>query len=258
MTLAQSHFRARDDDVPLNSPIFTFALDRGWTQSADRVLRVRFEIDETADAADTVTGQLEASLNGGSYFNVTATSGTVQAAVSEHFGGVAAIVLTEDVIQASPRAFKAGTGCYDGLADSVALDGQHTEIEYALRVLGDDVASGGTVALRVADLDSYDQTPSILVSTYSDRDRVRLMIGDTDSTDPKLTDAEIQRHVAAWPDNLDLAAAGAAEAIAAEYAAGYNFASDGQTFNRRERHTHYINLARELRRRGGTFAWPRS
>jgi hypothetical protein len=90
----------------------------------------------------------------------------------------------------------------------------------------------------------------------SDRDRVRLKIGDTDSTDPLLSDDEVDVYTRAWPGNVDLAAADAAEAIAAKFSRSFNFATDGQTFNRRERVLHYMDLSSRLRKRGGAMIWP--
>lgn len=88
-------------------------------------------------------------------------------------------------------------------------------------------------------------------------DKVRLKVGDTDMTDPLLTDDEVLTHIAAWPDNADLAAADAAEAIAARFARDYSFqTATGQRFDRRERVAHYMGLAETLRKRGGTFVWP--
>lgn len=88
-----------------------------------------------------------------------------------------------------------------------------------------------------------------------DLDLVRLRIGDTNSADPLLYDEEINVYLTAWPDNVDFAAAGCCEAIAAKYARDFNFAADGQSFNRRERVEHYMNLAASFRR-SGYLIWP--
>lgn len=78
-----------------------------------------------------------------------------------------------------------------------------------------------------------------------DTDKVRLMIGDTDSSDWLLSDDEVDFFVSECP-NLNIAAAAAAEAIAAKFARGYNFTTDGQSFNRSERVEHYLQLAQNL------------
>jgi hypothetical protein len=101
----------------------------------------------------------------------------------------------------------------------------------------------------------------------SDRDRVRLAIGDTDSTDPLLTDDEVddflsQRYVvdttAGTVYNTVAAAADAAGAIAAKYARDFNFAEDGQRFDRAQRVGHYQALERHLRNRQGGVSVPSS
>jgi hypothetical protein len=58
--------------------------------------------------------------------------------------------------------------------------------------------------------------------TSGDRDKVRFLIQDTDSTDPHLQDAEITYLLSVWT-NVYAAAAYAAEAIAAKYAHKTNY-----------------------------------
>lgn len=246
MALTQAGFRGRSDTAELNSHVFTHEPDSYWTQGFDQ-FRVRFVVD----GSGTTPGQLEFSTTGTSaWANVTDTSGTVQAARSDHYseGDATTNVLTDS------DSFVAGYADEeDGAAGSVVLASEHTELEFCASFVAQDVTAGGTVYLRVADLDTYSRTPQVVIG-LSARDRVRLKIGDTDGD--KLTNAQVDQCLADWPQNIDLAAANAAEAIAALYAEGYNFASDGQSFNRRERFTHYTNLAADLRRRGGTYSWP--
>jgi|GEM_PF-3482973 len=249
MTLVQSHFKGRGDSRTLNSPSFYHPVDSGWTQLVDTTFRVRFEVDETGAVAETFDGQIEANLNGGSWFEVSNTSGTVTAALSEHFLDGDA---TSNVILGSALPFVSGTGSTSGAASAVALNGQHTEVEYALRLVG--VASGGTIGLRVAGADIYANEVSLVALSVTDRDLVRLKVGDTDSE--LLTNSEIDTYLAAWPGNVELAAADAAEAVAAKYSRDFNFSTDGQAFNRRERVAHYMDLAKTLRSRGGQFVWP--
>ena len=90
----------------------------------------------------------------------------------------------------------------------------------------------------------------------SDLDRVRLKIGDTDTENALLVDEEIEAFIDAWPNNIEMAAADSADAIAAKFSRGFNFSTDGQSFNRRERVEHYTDLAKRLRSRGGVFVWP--
>lgn len=248
MALTQTAFRGRGDTEPLNSHAFTYEPNTYWTQGPS-AFRVRFGID----GSGTTPGQLEFSTTGtSSWANVTDTSGTVQAARSSQFTEGAA---TLNVLSDS-NSFTGGFGDEeDGVAGTVTLSSEHTEVEYCLTFVQQDVTAGGTVYLRVNGLDTYSRTPQVVVG-LSARERVRLRIGDTDSTAYKLTNAQVDQCVADWPTNVELAAANAAEAIAALYAEGYNFASDGQSFNRRERFEHYTRLAADLRKRGGTYAWP--
>ena len=250
MTTVQSHFQGRGDSQTLNSSVFDHDLDSSWTQTTDRTFRVRFEIEETAGAATPLAGTLEASYGGGSFFPVTATSGTVVASSSAHFLDADQ---TTDVLSGSGRTFTVGSGSEAGTFTAVSVNDSHTELEFGVRLLAAGVASGGTVALRVGGLDTYAQYPSLIVSDFSTRDRVRLKIGDTDASTVKLSDAEIDQYVSEWPDNVDLAAANAAEGIAASYADGFDFAEDSQTFNRSQRVEHYMTLAEQLRRRGGVL-----
>lgn len=247
MTLVQAHFRGRGDHEALNSATFDYDPDTSWTQQTGKPFRVRFEVQETSGSADTIGGTLEASVDGGAYFPVTTTSGTVTAAYSEHFDDEDT---TSQVIGRGTTAFTAGEGSQDGLVASISLAGAVTEVEYAIKV-----SQGGTIVLRVADLDTYAEFPTLLAVATSDLDLVRLRCGDNDATDELLTDAEINAFIAAWPDNLNLAAANAAEAIAAKFARDFNFSADGQTFNRRERVLHYMELAEKLRR-AGFLVWP--
>jgi hypothetical protein len=89
--------------------------------------------------------------------------------------------------------------------------------------------------------------------TFGTVDIIRLQIGDTDAAAPKLSDAEIQQCIDAWPDNTDLAAANAAEAIAATFADRFDFQTDRQVFNRSAQYEHYVALAGILRSRGGAL-----
>jgi hypothetical protein len=98
----------------------------------------------------------------------------------------------------------------------------------------------------------------------TDRDKVRLLVGDTDQTDPLLYDDEVdaclaQRVVETTSGttyNLIAAAADAAGAIAAKFARDFNFSEDGQNFQRAQRVGHYQSLEQSLRSRQGGFSMP--
>lgn len=100
-----------------------------------------------------------------------------------------------------------------------------------------------------------------MASLTTDLDRVRLLIGDTDVTDPILSDVEVNTCIdnrqiydsrtEAWLTNVYAAAADAAAACAAHFARQFNFAEDAQRFDRAQKHAHYLALERNLRSRAG-------
>lgn len=99
----------------------------------------------------------------------------------------------------------------------------------------------------------------------SDLDNVRLLIGDTDENDPLLSDTEVEEFIARrqiensdgeFVANIPAAAADAAGAIAAKFARQFNFAEDGQRFDRAQKHGHYLALEEKLRRRQGGISAP--
>lgn len=247
MSLTQTIFAGRNDDCPLNVDAFSFAPDTNWTQRSGVPFRVRFGVSGTG----TVGGTLEFSTDGTAFTPVSDLSGTVQAARSTYYADGASTT----AVLSNPDDFVTGSADEDsGVVEEITLDSEHTEVEYCVRLIPGDTSAGGTITLRVAGVDTYTRKPALTVS-ISALDQIRVKVGDTDMNDPLLTDAEISAHIAAWPNNLSLAAANAADAIAAKYARGFNFSTDGQTFNRRERFLHYMELAQSLRR-GGYLVWP--
>jgi hypothetical protein len=93
----------------------------------------------------------------------------------------------------------------------------------------------------------------------SDLDTIRLLVGDTETGDAILADADYEDFIARQQlqtsggtvTNINAAAADAAGAIAAKFARDYDFTTDGQTFSRSQRIGHYMSLERELRNRSG-------
>ena len=85
--------------------------------------------------------------------------------------------------------------------------------------------------------------------TGSSRDALRLAVGDTIENDPRLSDEEVGHFLSLYPESLDLAAAKAAEAIAARYssmAVSYVGDLDNSPHLKAE---YYLKLARQLRSR---------
>lgn len=98
----------------------------------------------------------------------------------------------------------------------------------------------------------------------TDRDKVRLLIGDTDETDPLLYDDEIdfaldERKLvttAGTTYNVYAAAADSAGAIAAKFSREFNFREDQQGFDRAQKVSHYRTLEDQLRKRAGGQSIP--
>jgi hypothetical protein len=83
----------------------------------------------------------------------------------------------------------------------------------------------------------------------SSKDALRLAVGDTNQEDPRLSDEEVEHFLSLYPDKVNLAAADAAEAIAARYssmAVSYVGDLDNSPHLKAE---YYLKLARQLRSR---------
>lgn len=89
---------------------------------------------------------------------------------------------------------------------------------------------------------AYDEPPS------TDKDRVRLTIGDT-SSDPFLTDAEIRYFLSENNDNVLEAAIHSAEAIAAQLAPEVNYQASTLRQEAAQAFEHFNRVADRLRER---------
>lgn len=96
--------------------------------------------------------------------------------------------------------------------------------------------------------------------TDPNRDIVRLLIGDTDTADQLLADADLdallaRRYVVGASGgtsyNATAAAADACGAISAKFARQFDFTEDGASFARAQRVAHYREQERVLRNRAG-------
>ncbi len=92
--------------------------------------------------------------------------------------------------------------------------------------------------------------PAITDST----EKVRLLIGDTDSSDQLLSDDQIDFFLTERGDNYVLAAADAAEAVAAKFSSAYDFTTDEQSFKRSQVAAQFLALAAKLRLRASNSA----
>ena len=92
----------------------------------------------------------------------------------------------------------------------------------------------------------------------SDRDAVRLAIGDTDTTDQQLQDSEIDYFLGIFgttgSGRVIPAAARACDGLAAKYARQVDTTNQGLSVDASKRYAHYTALAQSLRREGLTIA----
>jgi hypothetical protein len=85
----------------------------------------------------------------------------------------------------------------------------------------------------------------------TDLEKVRLEIGDTDSSSALFTDEEITVKLDARAGNVLLTAADLLDILANRFAQEYDFATDGQSFKRGSRSAAYAARARDCRNRAG-------
>ena len=92
----------------------------------------------------------------------------------------------------------------------------------------------------------------------SDRDAVRLTIGDTDTSDQQLQDSEVNYYLGLYGDSgsgrVLPASIRACEAIAARYARQADTTNQGLSVGASKRHAHYLELAQTLRLESQTVA----
>jgi hypothetical protein len=100
---------------------------------------------------------------------------------------------------------------------------------------------------------------SYTAGSTSDRDRIRLEIGDTDSDRALYEDAELDDFLAQEGDSVMGASARACEVLAIRFARDYSFSADGGSFQKNQVTMMYQKLARRLRNRarGTTVVVPR-
>ena len=79
--------------------------------------------------------------------------------------------------------------------------------------------------------------------------KVRLEIGDTDSTAALFTDEELQVYIDSRGSSVLLAAADACDQLATRYGRAYDFETDGQKFARSQASKAYADRAKQLRAR---------
>lgn len=128
-----------------------------WDTKGNYVIRVRFEIDETAGGSTNQSFTLEYRHNGGTWTTIgTATS------VARLYDGTATDgTATNNIISGSSRSFLAGeykdTGATTG---NISFSGnQHTEIDWSVELVDGDLAENDTVEFRVNEPTTHLATP---------------------------------------------------------------------------------------------------
>lgn len=81
--------------------------------------------------------------------------------------------------------------------------------------------------------------------------KVRLQVGDTDSTAALFTDAEVQVYLDQRADNILQTAADLCEVLATRFSREFDFETDRQKFSRSQRQKMYAEMAATLRVRAG-------
>lgn len=89
----------------------------------------------------------------------------------------------------------------------------------------------------------------------TDLDKVRLLIGDTDTTQQQLTDEELNFFISE-EETLHTAAAAACRALASKYARKVHREVGDLKLYAEQMYQHYLDLAKELSVRGSSYAVP--
>jgi len=159
---SQVGFRGRSGDTVTLNDNTTWAANQNtnWSQDVDTTFRIRLEVEEQNNKSQVIAGTIEYRLNGGSWVQVTTTSSVLKAVASSQFNDGDA---TTNVLTASAKTFTAGEGTEDAIPTNVGLQNTHLEHEYALQIVGADVANNNTIEVRLIGINNYAVTPSITV-----------------------------------------------------------------------------------------------
>lgn len=160
--VVQTAFRFRNDDGSETAATWKAAENTNVaSQATGTNFRVRLEVVENAGGTGSAGGQLQVSLNGGTFQSVTSSSTVVKAVTSANVTDGTA---TTNQLTTATQTFTAGTVSTDGLATAVSLTSQQTEFEYVVQIVDGDVANADTIDFRVSGLNSYSQTGRVTVT----------------------------------------------------------------------------------------------
>ena len=161
--VTQDAFRGRNDDGSESAASWIDLLNYDWTQPVDTTFRLRFNITESNGKNITGENTIYASYNGGTYFEVGTATSYVKLVPSSY---VADDALTTQ--QLTSNSFVAGRFDSNGVISNVVVNGESTEMEYCLQIVGADVSDNDTISFRVYNsdtaLNAYTSTPTVTAS----------------------------------------------------------------------------------------------
>ena len=169
MTLAvttQQSFAKVDDDGTANAGTLG-TTNANWTQLVDQPIRIRFLIN-TIDKDETDGYHLSQNYNGGGYVPVTTVSTEVKAVASGHSTPPTDGDATTERLS-GPDTFVAGQWVDDAVVDSMVIaNGQETELEFCIELVGADLVDANTILFEVrfdddTSLDGYTNRPTVTV-----------------------------------------------------------------------------------------------
>ena len=147
--LDQAGYRARNDDGDETTATWIAAENTPWSQIENQVFRLRFVVDEVGTGDPWPRDyELQYNLNGAGWNPVDAASAVARSNASAF---VANNTPTTRQLTSGTGAFIAGTvDTNNGHTGFINLDAEGlTEVEYSLRLVGQDVQPGDTVEFRV-------------------------------------------------------------------------------------------------------------
>lgn len=165
----QKSFRWRNDDGTEATATWMAAENSNpAAQTPGGVLRLRFEVEETAVASPsgTLTAQLQYNKNSAGWNNVTNASSVARSIASQLVDSAA----TTEQMATSAKTFQSGEQeDVNGVCDAIAgLRNEVTEVEFSFEIRAADVVNDDTIQFRVINsttaLDAYTNTPTLTVS----------------------------------------------------------------------------------------------
>jgi len=169
----QVEFRGRNDDGTETTATWKAAENTNWNQKTGENFRVRFNIQETSDAAATdISLQLQYNKNAEGWLDVNASSLVCRSSASANVTD--GLDTTEQMAGTGPFVTpNGGFDEVDGLAGGTALDytttiNQDVELEFCCQLRAADTQTGDTVQLRVVQssgtpFTTYTATPTLTI-----------------------------------------------------------------------------------------------